>query len=157
MAGCRIRTCDVIQKRSYSQMHEEKTKYIFDTNLAEHKFRTKRSIVVPFCRGPLAHWQANWTVFSEIIIFEDYCHILNVTEWVAAVTWGCRQNSMRGMVVFIATGAWRKRHTIWINRVRLWLHRVNHADNTDMSDIQGVPGGKDLTSGECSLGQTITI
>jgi len=23
--------------------------------------------------------------------------------------------------------------------------------------IQGVPGGKDLTSGECSLGQTITI
>ena len=24
-------------------------------------------------------------------------------------------------------------------------------------DIQGVPGGKDLTSGECSLGQTITI
>ena len=26
-----------------------------------------------------------------------------------------------------------------------------------LSDIQGVPGGKDLTSGECSLGQTITI
>jgi len=26
-----------------------------------------------------------------------------------------------------------------------------------MSDIQGVPGGKDLTSGECSLGQTIPI
>ena len=25
------------------------------------------------------------------------------------------------------------------------------------TDIQGVPGGKDLTSGECSLGQTITI
>ena len=24
-------------------------------------------------------------------------------------------------------------------------------------NIQGVPGGKDLTSGECSLGQTITI
>ena len=24
-------------------------------------------------------------------------------------------------------------------------------------DIQGVPGGKDLTSGECSLGQTISI
>ena len=24
-------------------------------------------------------------------------------------------------------------------------------------DIQGVPGGKDLTSGECSLGQTIPI
>ena len=23
--------------------------------------------------------------------------------------------------------------------------------------IQGVPGGKDLTSGECSLGQTISI
>jgi len=23
--------------------------------------------------------------------------------------------------------------------------------------IQGVPGGKDLTSGECSLGQTIPI
>ena len=23
--------------------------------------------------------------------------------------------------------------------------------------IQGVPGGKDLTSGECSLGQTVTI
>ena len=26
-----------------------------------------------------------------------------------------------------------------------------------LRDIQGVPGGKDLTSGECSLGQTITI
>jgi len=26
-----------------------------------------------------------------------------------------------------------------------------------MSYIQGVPGGKDLTSGECSLGQTIPI
>jgi hypothetical protein len=25
------------------------------------------------------------------------------------------------------------------------------------SNIQGVPGGKDLTSGECSLGQTIPI
>ena len=25
------------------------------------------------------------------------------------------------------------------------------------SIIQGVPGGKDLTSGECSLGQTIPI
>jgi len=25
------------------------------------------------------------------------------------------------------------------------------------SFIQGVPGGKDLTSGECSLGQTIPI
>jgi len=25
------------------------------------------------------------------------------------------------------------------------------------SEIQGVPGGKDLTSGECSLGQTIPI
>ena len=25
------------------------------------------------------------------------------------------------------------------------------------SYIQGVPGGKDLTSGECSLGQTIPI
>jgi hypothetical protein len=24
-------------------------------------------------------------------------------------------------------------------------------------DIEGVPGGKDLTSGECSLGQTIPI
>jgi len=24
-------------------------------------------------------------------------------------------------------------------------------------DIQGVPGGKDLTLGECSLGQTIPI
>jgi len=24
-------------------------------------------------------------------------------------------------------------------------------------NIQGVPGGKDLTSGECSLGQTIPI
>ena len=24
-------------------------------------------------------------------------------------------------------------------------------------NIQGVPGGKDLTSGECSLGQTILI
>jgi hypothetical protein len=27
----------------------------------------------------------------------------------------------------------------------------------DASDIQGVPGGKDLTSGECFLGQTIPI
>ena len=25
------------------------------------------------------------------------------------------------------------------------------------SNIQGVPGGKDLTSGECSLGQTIPV
>jgi hypothetical protein len=28
---------------------------------------------------------------------------------------------------------------------------------TQYSYIQGVPGGKDLTSGECSLGQTIPI
>jgi hypothetical protein len=27
----------------------------------------------------------------------------------------------------------------------------------NMNHIQGVPGGKDLTSGECSLGQTIPI
>jgi hypothetical protein len=27
----------------------------------------------------------------------------------------------------------------------------------DNTDIQGVPGGTDLTSGECSLGQTIPI
>ena len=27
----------------------------------------------------------------------------------------------------------------------------------DGVNIQGVPGGKDLTSGECSLGQTIPI
>jgi len=66
-------------------MHEEKTKYIFDTNLAEHTFRTKNSNVLPFCKGSLAHGQANWTVFSEITIFEDYCRILNATEWAAAV------------------------------------------------------------------------
>jgi len=30
-------------------------------------------------------------------------------------------------------------------------------DNARAGDIQGVPGGKDLTSGECSLGQTIPI
>ena len=29
--------------------------------------------------------------------------------------------------------------------------------NASMLNIQDVPGGKDLTSGECSLGQTITI
>ena len=28
---------------------------------------------------------------------------------------------------------------------------------TECLNIQGVPGGKDLTSGECSLGQTIPI
>jgi len=27
----------------------------------------------------------------------------------------------------------------------------------EVNYIQGVPGGKDLTSGECSLGQTIPI
>jgi len=27
----------------------------------------------------------------------------------------------------------------------------------NLHNIQGVPGGKDLTSGECSLGQTIPI
>ena len=28
---------------------------------------------------------------------------------------------------------------------------------TSFDNIQGVPGGKDLTSGECSLGQTVPI
>jgi len=37
------------------------------------------------------------------------------------------------------TGEWSKQH------------------NEELNDIQGVPGGKDLTSGECSLGQTIPI
>jgi len=32
----------------------------------------------------------------------------------------------------------------------------SHQTNT-VPAIQGVPGGKDLTSGECSLGQNITI
>jgi len=67
-------------------MHEEKTKYIFDSNSAKRTFRTKRSIVVPICTESLAHGQAHWTVLSEITIFEGYCRILNATGWAAAVT-----------------------------------------------------------------------
>ena len=40
-------------------------------------------------------------------------------------------------------------------------HGISYADRERNSpsffNIQGVPGGKDLTSGECSLGQTIPI
>ena len=32
-----------------------------------------------------------------------------------------------------------------------------HGETLKLIYIQGVPGGKDLTSGECSLGQTIPI
>jgi len=37
--------------------------------------------------------------------------------------------------------------------------RINDVETSPAAvrDIQGVPGGKDLTSGECSLGQTIPI
>jgi hypothetical protein len=35
--------------------------------------------------------------------------------------------------------------------------RLVSAVNATVIHIQGVPGGKDLTSGECSLGQTIPI
>ena len=43
--------------------------------------------------------------------------------------------------------------------IHTYIHTYVHGHNniTVISDIQGVPGGKDLTSGECSLGQTITI
>ena len=37
---------------------------------------------------------------------------------------------------------------------RGWVVSVHGGDS---AIIQGVPGGKDLTSGECSLGQTIPI
>jgi len=40
------------------------------------------------------------------------------------------------------------------------IERGNKKTKRDASSktyIQGVPGGKDLTSGECSLGQTIPI
>ena len=36
-------------------------------------------------------------------------------------------------------------------------HTHTHTHAHTSTHIQGVPGGKDLTSGECSLGQTITI
>ena len=36
-------------------------------------------------------------------------------------------------------------------------NRGNLPKIDQISFIQGVPGGKDLTSGECSLGQTIPI
>jgi len=32
-----------------------------------------------------------------------------------------------------------------------------HIENMKFLLVQGVPGGKDLTSGECSLGQTIPM
>jgi len=37
------------------------------------------------------------------------------------------------------------------------LHTVSRLHFKQQAHIQGVPGGKDLTSGECSLGQTIPI
>jgi hypothetical protein len=43
------------------------------------------------------------------------------------------------------------------------VHQYNTQRKLDIhvklqkTEIQGVPGGKDLTSGECSLGQTIPI
>jgi hypothetical protein len=41
------------------------------------------------------------------------------------------------------------------NKVSNIIRRL--VDNIKLLLIQGVPGGKDLTSGECSLRQTITI
>jgi hypothetical protein len=41
-----------------------------------------------------------------------------------------------------------------------WLHIIfidTFPPSPSAFNIQGVPGGKDLTSGECSLGQTIPI
>jgi hypothetical protein len=37
----------------------------------------------------------------------------------------------------------------------IWSNK--YVNRLQVSHIQGVPGGKDLTSGECSLGQTIPI
>jgi hypothetical protein len=67
-------------------MHEEKTKYIFDTNSAKRTFRTKRSFVVPICTESLAHGLVHWTVLSEITVFEDNCRIMSATGWAAAFT-----------------------------------------------------------------------
>ena len=63
-----ITDCDVIETRICFKMHEEKAKYILDTNSAKHTFRTKR-FIVPICTGSLAHGQAHWTVLSEITIY----------------------------------------------------------------------------------------
>jgi len=37
------------------------------------------------------------------------------------------------------------------------LYQTAGVTSEKICTIQGVPGGKDLTSGECSLGQTIPI
>jgi len=42
-------------------------------------------------------------------------------------------------------------HTLNYIYIYIYAHTHTH------TYIQGVPGGKDLTSGECSLGQTIPI
>jgi len=39
----------------------------------------------------------------------------------------------------------------------LWIYCILFNSAVHFEHIQGVPGGKDLTSGECSLGQTIPI
>jgi len=41
--------------------------------------------------------------------------------------------------------------------VHICVWKFVHSCLTLVVYIQGVPGGKDLTSGECSLGQTIPI
>jgi len=38
-----------------------------------------------------------------------------------------------------------------------WKWPLEPLNGKIVCSIQGVPGGKDLTSGECSLGQTIPI
>ena len=38
-----------------------------------------------------------------------------------------------------------------------YIHTYTYIHTHIYIHIQGVPGGKDLTSGECSLGQTIPI
>ena len=49
------------------------------------------------------------------------------------------------------------RSRIWLLVIYVYIYIYINTHTYTHIHIQGVPGGKDLTSGECSLGQTITI
>jgi hypothetical protein len=49
-----------------------------------------------------------------------------------------------------------RQHSSW-DHVTIQAPPLRQSRDTFGGNIQGVPGGKDLTSGECSLGQTIPI
>jgi len=54
-------------------------------------------------------------------------------------------------------GRSRPKHVSQISPKRNYCFLFDVCCVLTVHNIQGVPGGKDLTSGECSLGQTIPI